>query len=81
MDKKTRAQHAERLMNDDVLQSAFNVVLEYHTDVFTKRSATDAEVLEARRMVFALNEVKAQLGRFINDGKMIEKRDQDRGND
>ena len=81
MDKKARAQHAERLMEDDVLQNAFNVVLEYHTSVFTKRTATDAEVLEARRMVFALNEVKGQLGKFIGDGKILEKRDQDRDND
>ena len=81
MDKKARAQHAERLVNDSVLQEAFNVVLEYHTSVFLNASATDDEVLKARDLAKALNEVKSQLKSFVATGKMIEKRVQDREND
>lgn len=81
LDKKARAQHAERLLNDDVLKSAFNVVLEYHTDVLTSSSATDEQVLEARREYLALKRVKSQLSSFVLDGKIIDKRNQDRGND
>ena len=81
MDKKARAQHAERLINDNVLQEALNEVLIYHTSVFQDGTATDAEVLKARDMVKALNEVKGQLKSFIATGRILEKRDQDRGND
>ena len=81
MDKKARAQHAERLINDTVLQDGFDVVLQYHTSVFQDGTATDAEVLKARDMVKALNEVKGQLKSFIATGRILEKRDQDRGND
>tara|TARA_R110000796_G_scaffold79828_2_gene177009 strand:- start:61 stop:306 length:246 start_codon:yes stop_codon:yes gene_type:complete len=81
MDRKEKAQRAEDLLNDDVLQSAFNVVSEYHTGVFLRVLATEAEVLEARRMVLALNEVKNQLRRYVATGQMIKKRDQDREHD
>lgn len=74
MDKKARAQHAERLLADDVWQMAHSVVLEYHTSVFSKVSATDEQVLEARRMVLALEAINSQLRSFVGTGKIIEKR-------
>ena len=81
MDKKQKAQMSEELLANDVLQSAFSVVLEYHTSVFAHVSATEAQVLEARRMVLALNEVKNQLHRYVATGQIIKKRDQDRADD
>jgi hypothetical protein len=81
MDKRAKAQRAEALLKDDVLQDAFNGVLLYHTGVFSRVSATEAEVLEARRMVLALNEVKSQLSRYVSTGDILTKKDQDREHD
>jgi hypothetical protein len=81
MDKREKAQRADALLKDDVLQEAFDGVLLYHTGVLTHVSATDEEVLKARRMVLALNEVKSQLRRYATTGEILAKKDQDRGND
>jgi hypothetical protein len=81
MDKTARAKHAENLVNDDVLQEAFTVAYKRHCDIFTSKLATDGEVLEARRMAFAIKEVQGQLQSFIVDGKILDKRNQDRDND
>lgn len=81
MDIKAKGQHAQRLLDDEVLQNAFSVVKEYHTEAFSRASATDSEVLEARRMVLALEQIKGQLRAFVSDGRILEKKDQDRGND
>jgi hypothetical protein len=81
IDKKQKAQMSEALLANPVLQEGFDVVLGYHTGVFTQVSATEAQVLEARRMALALNEVKNQLHRYIATGQIIKKRDQDRAND
>jgi hypothetical protein len=81
MDKREKAQRADALLKDDVLQDAFNGVLLYHTGVLTHVSATDEEVLKARRMVLALNEVKNQLHRYVSTGDILAKKDQDRGHD
>mgnify|MGYP003626094149 FL=1 len=81
MDKRAKAQEAESLLANDVLQDAFNGVLLYHTGVMTNVSATDEEVLKARRMVLALNEVKGQLRRYVSTGDILAKKDQDREHD
>ena len=81
MDKKTRADHAARLLSDEVLQEAFSVVKEYHTGVILRATTTDSDVLEARRDILALGRVIGQLRSFVSDGRMIDKKDQDRGSD
>jgi hypothetical protein len=81
MDKREKAQRAEALLKDDVLQEGFNGVLLYHTSVFARVSATKKQVLEARRMVLALNEVKGQLSRYVKTGDILAKKDQDREHD
>ncbi len=81
MDKRTKAQLADALLQDEVLQNAFAGVSLYHTGVMIHASATEAEVLEARRMVLALNEVKSQLRRYVTTGAILTKKDQDREHD
>jgi hypothetical protein len=81
MDKREKAHRADALLKDDVLQDAFNGVLLYHNGVMTNVAATDEEVLKARRMVLALNEVKSQLSRYVKTGDILAKKDQDRGHD
>jgi hypothetical protein len=81
MDKREKAQEAESLLANDVLQEGFDGVLLYHTSVFARVSATKKQVLEARRMVLALNEVKTQLHRYVLTGDILAKKDQDREHD
>lgn len=81
MNAKDRAQHAERLLADEVLQEAFSVVKEYHTERILRASTSDSEVLEDRRDILALERVKGQLRSFVSHGRMIEKKDQDRASD
>lgn len=81
MDKKDRARHASNLLNDEVLQEAFSVVKGYHTELILRATTTDSDVLEARRDILALERVIGQLRSFVSDGRMIDKKDQDRGSD
>ena len=81
MDSKARAQHAERLVKDDVLQMAVDGVLSYHKATFTRRDATDEEVLKARQEILALESVMARLRSFVTTGRITEQREQDRAND
>jgi hypothetical protein len=81
MDKREKAHRADALLKDEVLQDAFNGVLLYHNGVMTNVSATDEEVLKARRMILALNEVKGQLRRYVKTGDILAKKDQDREHD
>ena len=73
MDKKARAQHAERLLSDTVLQEALNGVKEYHTGVFLGGTASDSEVLKSRDILKALNEATSQLKSFVATGKILER--------
>jgi hypothetical protein len=72
-ERVTRGRNAERLLNDETLREAFDVVSVYHTGVFGQVTATEAEVLQARHRLLALNEVKGQLKSFIMDGKLADK--------
>lgn len=82
MDKVARAQHAQNLLDDPVLTEAFNVILSHYQSAFRDVTATDDEVIDARRSYMALEMVKTQLRRYVVDGKIEEKkRDQHRVND
>jgi DNA-binding transcriptional regulator LsrR (DeoR family) len=69
-----RKQAAERLLNDPTLREAFDVLKSVQVAVFTSTSHSDADVMEARRMVRALGDLETQLNRFILDGKLAERR-------
>lgn len=81
MDSKARAQQAKHLLEDEVLQMAVDGVLSYHKSILTSRSATDEEVLQARQEFLALESVMARLRSFVSDGRITEKREQDRASD
>jgi len=74
MDRSTRGKHAKRLMEDEVLQEAFNGVKEYHRAKFDNPSVTDEEVNEARRLAMMVETVKGQLRSMIADGRIAEKK-------
>jgi DNA-binding transcriptional regulator LsrR (DeoR family) len=69
-----RKQAAERLLNDPTLREALDVLKNAQVAVFTGTSHSDADVMEARRMVRALGDLETQLERFILDGRLAERR-------
>lgn len=78
---RQRAAFAVRLEQDE----AFNLVMqecrERQLSVFLSQGASDEDVLEAHRMIGALNQIEGQIARMKTDAKRLDKReDQHRGN-
>lgn len=74
MTPEQRKQNAERLLNDATLREALDVLKQAQVAIFVGTSHSDADVMEARRMVRALGDLETQLSRFILDGKLAERR-------
>ena len=70
MDDTQKAEHAKRLLSDGLFNEAINVVKGYHTATFCQIDATEQEVMEARRMVLALEAVTKQLETYVLTGEM-----------
>lgn len=70
MDDTQKAEHAKRLLEDGLFNEAINVVKGYHTATFCRIDATEQEVMEARRMVLALEAVTKQLEVYILTGEI-----------
>jgi hypothetical protein len=81
MDKRTRASQAAHLMRNPVLLEAFEAISKSYTNAFVSVGASDGDVLEAHRMILALQAVKSQIQTYIVDGKLEERKERNRGND
>ena len=66
--------NAERLLNDETLRLAFGMIQDDAVGVFRYPNASQEDIMEAHRMVRALDALRSQLERFILDGKMAERR-------
>lgn len=66
--------NAERLLNDETLRLAFDMIQDDAVGVFRYPNASQEDIMEAHRMVRALDALRSQLERFILDGKMAERR-------
>lgn len=66
--------NAERLLNDETLRLAFDMIQHDAVGVFKYPNASQEEIMEAHRMVRALDALRSQLEVFILDGKMAERR-------
>lgn len=66
--------NAERILKDATFREAMSVLKDRQIAVFTNQACGEAEVMEARRMVRALDDLETQLSRFIMDGKLAERR-------
>ena len=66
--------NAERLLNDETLRLAFDMIQDDAVGVFKYPNASQEDIMEAHRMVRALDALRSQLERFILDGKMAERR-------
>lgn len=74
MNKLDRAQIADSLLQNPVLQEAFNHVKQEALDVFLNDASSEEQIMEARRMVRAINSVSGRLSSFILDGALSRKR-------
>jgi DNA-binding transcriptional regulator LsrR (DeoR family) len=74
MTPEQRQLNAERLLKDPTLREALDVLKQAQIAVFTARTSSEDDVMEARRMVRALGDLETQLSRFILDGKLAERR-------
>lgn len=82
MNKLERGQIAEGLLQNPVLQEAFNNVKQQAIDVFLSGASSEEEIMDARRMVRALERVEQELSAFKLDAALTrrrEEREQHRG--
>lgn len=75
------AQHAQRLMEDTFLLSAFKRIEDDQISVFLNSEADSEAREKAHTMVCALNELRQTLNGYIIGGKFEEIKDQHRGSD
>ena len=80
MDKIAQGQNAQRILEDDTFKNARDEVYNGIVERMTTTSATDDEVLAARRELLALRLIENRLVSYINTGRMEEKR-RDRNGD
>jgi hypothetical protein len=74
MTPEQKKMNAERLLNDETLRLAFDMIQHDAVGVFKYPNASQEEIMEAHRMVRALDALRSQLEVFILDGKMAERR-------
>lgn len=74
MDTHVKAARAKQILEDDVFKEALNMVLSEQVGVFTHPTSSEEEIMEAHRMVRALTQLKGYLQSFVDDGKLLEKR-------
>jgi len=74
MDVTQRAQRAKLLLEDPLLNEAFDVLESEQVRVFTSDVCSPEQLTEAHRMVRALKALKVQLASVVIDGKMFDHR-------
>lgn len=74
MDKIRRAAHAKTLLDDPLLNEAFDVLEKEQIGLFTENVCSAEQLMEAHRTVRALRLLKDQLTSYITDGKLLERR-------
>jgi len=81
MTPEQRQLNAERILSDETLQEALNVIRQKALGVFIYPNSSQDEIMEAHRMVRTLDAFETQLQSFIMDGKISghRKREQHRG--
>jgi hypothetical protein len=74
MDIAAKAARAQQILTDEVFTEVISVLKKDSIGVFTYPNATDEDVMEARRTVLALSLVEQQLQKFVNDWKLLERK-------
>lgn len=74
MDTHVKAARAKQLLEDEVFKEALDMVLSAQVGVFQYPTSSEEEIMEAHRMVRALAALKGQLQSFVDDSKLLERR-------
>lgn len=74
MDTTVRASRAKAILCDDVFIEAQNVVLNECVKVFTDPASSQEEIMEAHRAVRASEALGRQLQKFVDDGRLLERK-------
>lgn len=74
MDISAKAARAQQILNDEVFKEALSVLKDDSVGVFMYTNSTDDEIMEARKAVLALSLVERQLQKFVNDWKLLERK-------
>jgi hypothetical protein len=74
MNAEQKKTHAERLLSDPTLREALDVIRDRSIGVFKHPMSSQDEIMEAHRMVRALDAFETQLVSFVADGKISEHR-------
>ena len=74
MDTHVKAARAKQLLEDEVFKEALDMVLSAQVGVFQYPTSSEEEIMEAHRMVRALAAFKGQLQSFVDDSKLLERR-------
>jgi hypothetical protein len=77
MSAEQKKQHAERLLADPTLREALDMVRGKAIGVFKHPMSSQDEIMEAHRMVRALDALETQLVSFVVDGKISEHRNRE----
>ena len=70
MDEIKAAAAARLLLDDPTLQAAFDVVRLQQIEAFSRRNATDAEILAAHNRLVAVDDVIAAIVSVVDSGKI-----------
>jgi|TARA_R100000951_G_scaffold17554_1_gene13976 hypothetical protein len=74
VDAHVKSARAKSLLEDEVLKDAFDVVREYHTSVFLDPEAGEGAIMEAARAVRSLSLIERQLQSYVDDGRLLERK-------
>ena len=74
MEPAAKAARAQQILSDEVFTEALSVLKKESIGVFLYPTATDEEIMEARKAVLALSLVERQLQRFVDGWKLLERK-------
>lgn len=74
METHVKAARAKQILEDEVFKEALNMILSEQVGVFRHPNSSQEEIMEAHRMVRSLTQLQGQLQSFVNDGKLLERR-------
>ena len=69
-----KATKAEKLRTSEAFKTFLSEVVEQQLGVFKDASAKEDQIAEAHAMIRALDKIKAQMDRAVNDAKHVKRR-------
>lgn len=77
MTPEQRADNANRLLNDDTLKMALDMIKSDCVGVFIYPNSSEEEIMEARRMVRTLDAFETKLKSLVTSGELAKRKHKD----